>query len=72
MNPSPDAEKKMHKLKKLVQAPNSFFMDVKCPGRRIFGEVVGLVGKTESWNEDREVDVVEKGCAESSVVRREG
>ncbi|GMH48109.1 hypothetical protein TL16_g07810, partial [Triparma laevis f. inornata] len=25
-------EQKMHKLKRLVQSPNSFFMDVKCPG----------------------------------------
>mmetsp|Transcript_7338 Transcript_7338/g.13514 ORF Transcript_7338/g.13514 Transcript_7338/m.13514 type:complete len:85 (-) Transcript_7338:100-354(-) len=25
-------EAKCHKLKRLVQSPNSFFMDVKCPG----------------------------------------
>jgi small subunit ribosomal protein S27e len=25
-------EQKMHKLKRLVQRPNSFFLDVKCPG----------------------------------------
>ena len=25
-------EAKLHKLKRLVQKPNSFFMDVKCPG----------------------------------------
>jgi len=25
-------EAKQHKLKRLVQSPNSFFMDVKCPG----------------------------------------
>ena len=25
-------EKRKHKLKRLVQSPNSFFMDVKCPG----------------------------------------
>merc|ERR1712141_517600 len=24
--------KRKHKLKRLVQSPNSFFMDVKCPG----------------------------------------
>jgi len=23
---------RLHKLKRLVQSPNSFFMDVKCPG----------------------------------------
>lgn len=32
LNPRPEEEKRLHKLKKLVQAPNSFFMDVKCPG----------------------------------------
>ncbi|ETS84831.1 40S ribosomal protein S27 [Pestalotiopsis fici W106-1] len=32
LNPSPAAEAKKHKLKALVPAPRSFFMDVKCPG----------------------------------------
>ncbi|TPX07747.1 uncharacterized protein E0L32_010539 [Thyridium curvatum] len=32
LNPSPAAEAKKHKLKMLVPAPRSFFMDVKCPG----------------------------------------
>ncbi|PFH49218.1 hypothetical protein AMATHDRAFT_76319 [Amanita thiersii Skay4041] len=32
LNPSLEYEKKQHKLKRLVQSPNSFFMDVKCPG----------------------------------------
>ncbi|KAH8929522.1 hypothetical protein BT69DRAFT_1184083, partial [Atractiella rhizophila] len=32
LNPSLDAEKRKHKKKRLVQSPNSFFMDVKCPG----------------------------------------
>ena len=30
--PSQAEEKKKHKLKRLIQAPNSFFMDVKCAG----------------------------------------
>jgi len=30
--PSQADEKKKHKLKRLIQAPNSFFMDVKCSG----------------------------------------
>lgn len=30
--PSQADEKKKHKLKRLVQSPNSFFMDVRCPG----------------------------------------
>ncbi|VFQ81366.1 unnamed protein product [Cuscuta campestris] len=32
LHPSPEAEKRKHKLKRLVQSPNSFFMDVKCQG----------------------------------------
>lgn len=32
LHPSPEEEKRKHKLKRLVQSPNSFFMDVKCPG----------------------------------------
>merc|ERR1711881_567116 len=30
--PTHDEENRRHKLKRLVQCPNSFFMDVKCPG----------------------------------------
>ncbi|KAL6985083.1 40S ribosomal protein S27-like [Sarracenia purpurea var. burkii] len=32
LNPPADIEKRKHKLKRLVQSPNSFFMDVKCQG----------------------------------------
>ncbi|KAH9835794.1 40S ribosomal protein S27, partial [Rhodofomes roseus] len=32
LNPLPETEKRSHKLKRLVQSPNSYFMDVKCPG----------------------------------------
>ena len=32
LHPSADQEAKTHKLKRLVQSPNSFFMDIKCPG----------------------------------------
>jgi len=32
LHPSAADEKRKHKLKRLVQSPNSFFMDVKCPG----------------------------------------
>jgi len=32
LNPSPMEERRRCKLKRLVQSPNSFFMDVKCPG----------------------------------------
>ncbi|KAL5569402.1 hypothetical protein UlMin_025977 [Ulmus minor] len=32
LNPPVELEKKKHKLKCLLQSPNSFFMDVKCQG----------------------------------------
>lgn len=31
-NPPAFYEKKLNKLKRLVQKPNSYFQDVKCPG----------------------------------------
>ena len=31
LNPSYENEKEKHKLKRLVQAPNSYFMDIRCP-----------------------------------------
>ncbi|EMP27245.1 40S ribosomal protein S27-like protein, partial [Chelonia mydas] len=31
-HPSLEEEKRKHKKKRLVQSPNSYFMDVKCPG----------------------------------------
>ena len=30
LNPDPREEQTKHKLKKLVQKPNSFFIDIKC------------------------------------------
>ncbi|KAM8972205.1 ribosomal protein eS27-like [Pelodytes ibericus] len=32
LHPSAEDERKKHKKKRLVQNPNSYFMDVKCPG----------------------------------------
>ncbi|KAI4811433.1 hypothetical protein KUCAC02_014342 [Chaenocephalus aceratus] len=32
LHPSSEEEKRCHKKKRLVQSPNSYFMDVKCPG----------------------------------------
>jgi small subunit ribosomal protein S27e len=32
LNPTAENQARSHKLKRLVQNPNSFFMDVKCPG----------------------------------------
>ncbi|XP_008067133.1 40S ribosomal protein S27-like [Carlito syrichta] len=31
LHPSPEKEKRKHEKKRLVQSPNSCFMDVKCP-----------------------------------------
>ena len=32
LNVDAEQEQETHKLKRLVQSPDSFFMDVKCPG----------------------------------------
>ena len=32
LHPPAELEKRSHKLKRIVQSPNSFFMDVKCQG----------------------------------------
>ena len=32
LHPTAEQEARTHKLKRLVQSPNSFFMDIKCPG----------------------------------------
>ncbi|XP_032964910.1 40S ribosomal protein S27-like [Rhinolophus ferrumequinum] len=32
LHPSPEEEERKHKKKHLMQSPNSYFMDVKCPG----------------------------------------
>jgi len=32
LHPSIEDERRKHKKKRLVQSPNSYFMDVKCPG----------------------------------------
>ena len=32
LHPSMEEERRKHKKKRLVQSPNSYFMDVKCPG----------------------------------------
>mmetsp|Transcript_24903 Transcript_24903/g.30608 ORF Transcript_24903/g.30608 Transcript_24903/m.30608 type:complete len:83 (+) Transcript_24903:531-779(+) len=32
LNPTAEQEARTHKLKRLVQSPDSFFMDIKCPG----------------------------------------
>lgn len=30
LHPDPKAESRTHKLKRLVQSPDSYFMDIKC------------------------------------------
>ncbi|KAK3572257.1 hypothetical protein QTP86_029401 [Hemibagrus guttatus] len=32
LHPTAEEERRRHKKKRLVQSPNSYFMDVKCPG----------------------------------------
>ena len=32
LHPTFESEQSQHKLKRLVQSPDSYFMDVKCPG----------------------------------------
>ena len=32
LHPTPDEQARRHKLKRLVPTPNSYFMDIKCPG----------------------------------------
>merc|ERR1711957_469926 len=32
LHPDAKEERGKHKLKRMIQSPNSFFMDVKCPG----------------------------------------
>ena len=32
LHPDPKLEAQKHKLKRLIQSPNSFFMDVRCNG----------------------------------------
>merc|ERR1711908_20609 len=32
LHPDAKEERAKHKLKRMIQSPNSFFMDVKCPG----------------------------------------
>ncbi|KAK4534350.1 hypothetical protein CDCA_CDCA01G0375 [Cyanidium caldarium] len=32
LHPSRESEQRKHKLKRLVQSPNSYFLDVKCHG----------------------------------------
>ncbi|KAI5960406.1 RPS27A [Candida pseudojiufengensis] len=32
LHPNPSTTKNTYKLKKLVQEPNSYFIDIKCPG----------------------------------------
>ena len=41
--PTAEEEAQKHKLKRLVQAPNSYFMDVKCPGCFNMFAVAGMV-----------------------------
>ncbi|CAD8116556.1 unnamed protein product [Paramecium sonneborni] len=47
LRPQYESEKRKHKLKRLIQAPNSYFMDVKCPqcstNNTVFSHARGIV-----------------------------
>ena len=45
LNADPTQEERMHKLKRLVQTPNSFFMDVIC---KESGEMVTVFSHSQS------------------------
>lgn len=45
MNRDPSQETHMHKLKKLVQAPNSYFMDVRC---KATDEIITIFSHTQT------------------------
>ena len=45
LNADPSQEEHLHKLKKLVQAPNSYFMDVKC---KVCGEISTLFSHSQT------------------------
>uniref|UniRef100_A0A667IL45 Ribosomal protein S27 n=1 Tax=Lynx canadensis TaxID=61383 RepID=A0A667IL45_LYNCA len=45
LHPSPEEEKRKHKKKRLVQSPNSYFMDVKCPGEGRGRGPLGVPGR---------------------------
>ena len=47
LSPDPAVEAQKHKLKKLVQKPNSYFMDIKCKSKSC-GEVVHTFSHAQS------------------------
>merc|ERR1711909_26576 len=56
LHPSAEEEKRRSKVKRLVQHPNSYFMDVKCPGCRCLCWMCNSSlptnwwqGKTDRW-----------------------
>ncbi|KAM9108127.1 small ribosomal subunit protein eS27 isoform 1-T1 [Megaptera novaeangliae] len=58
LHPSPEEEKRKHKKKRLVQSPNSYFMDVKCPGEEM----------TCSSGESTGPQELDKGCYKITTV----
>lgn len=49
LHPTPEEEKRRHKKKRLVQSPNSYFMDVKCPGEQLFFFLFLLLVVGKGW-----------------------
>ena len=51
LHPSVEEEKRKHKLKRLVQSPNSYFMDVKCPGKAILTQQNRMINWPMCWTQ---------------------
>ena len=60
LHPSPEEEKRKHKKKRLVQSPNSYFMDVKCPGcykiTTVFSLCVGCSTVLSAYRQESRTD----------------
>lgn len=49
LHPSSHDEQSQHKLKRLVQSPNSYFVDVKCPGCHQMSAIFWIYTHTHSF-----------------------
>ena len=56
LNPPAELEASKHKLKRLVQAPNSFFMDVKCQVSLVFFSLCALSSRSFATSRRRRLE----------------
>ncbi|KAJ8444166.1 hypothetical protein Cgig2_030986 [Carnegiea gigantea] len=59
LNPPAELEKRKHKLKRLVQSPNSFFMDVKCQGCFNISNMLCICDRRDLLAQDVTVEIRE-------------